>query len=104
MKIAYILSGKGFEREGEQMIKYFCNRCEKELKGNDLYRVEIKVCGYTSITDKYSVHFCADCLAKTVGNEIYHEIVMKNTERSQRIAERKAKNAKIEESEEQDNC
>ena len=30
MKIAYILSGKGFEREGEQMIKYFCNRCEIE--------------------------------------------------------------------------
>ena len=104
MKIAYILSGKGFEREGEQMIKYFCNRREKEITGNDFYRVEIKVRGYTRIIDNFSIHFCADCLAKTVGNEIYHEIAMKNTERSQRIAERKAKNAKIEENEEQDNC
>ena len=81
------------------MIKYFCNSCEKELIGNDLYRVEINVCGYTRITDNFSVHFCADCLAKTVGNEIYHEIVMKNTEREQRIAARKAKNAKIKERE-----
>ena len=81
------------------MIKYFCNRCEKELTGNDLYKVEIKVYGYTRITDNFSLHFCADCLAKTVGNEIYHKIVIKNTERNQRIAERKAKNAKIEESE-----
>ena len=81
------------------MIKYFCNRCGKELTGNDLYQVEIRVRGNTRITDNFSVHFCADCLAKTVGNEIYHEIVMKNTERNQRMAERKAKNAKIEESE-----
>ena len=82
------------------MIKYFCNRCEKEITGNDLYRVEIKVRGYKSITDSYSAHFCADCLAKTVGNEIYHKIVMKNTERSKRIAERKAKTEEVKESEE----
>ena len=81
------------------MIKYFCNSCEKELIGNDRYRVEINVRGYTRITDNFSVDFCTDCLAKTVGKEIYHEIVMKNTERNQRMAERKAKNAKIEESE-----
>lgn len=85
------------------MIKYFCNRCGKELIGNELYKVEIKVIGYTSITDRFSAHFCTDCVAKTVGNEIYHEIVMRNTERSRRKAEREAKNAKIEESEKQDN-
>lgn len=85
------------------MIKYFCNRCEKELTGNDLYRVEIKVCGYTRITDKFSIHLCADCLAKIVGNEIYHEIVMRNTERNQRIAERKAKTAEVKEGEDKNN-
>lgn len=85
------------------MIKYFCNRCEKELKGNDLYRAEINVRGYTRITDNFSIHLCADCLAKIVGNEIYHEIVMKNTERNQRIAERKAKTAEVKEGEDKNN-
>lgn len=85
------------------MIKYFCNRCEKELKDNDLYQVEIKVRGYTSITDNFSIHLCADCLAKIVGNEIYHEIVMRNTERNRRIAERKAKTAEGKEGEDKNN-
>ena len=85
------------------MIKYFCNRCEKELKGNDLYRAEINVRGYTRITDNFSIHLCADCLAKIVGNEIYHEIVMKNTERNQRIAERKSKTAEVKEGEDKNN-
>lgn len=55
------------------MVKHYCDKCNKELVSKeDMYQCELKVTGYTRITDKFYVEYCKECL-KTIIGEVFFD-------------------------------
>ena len=70
------------------MIKYFCNKCDNELKKNEIKPLTVST---SRIIPKYitvSLHLCNKCLIEFIGkeemehiNETYSEFLKKRDER-----------------------
>jgi hypothetical protein len=53
------------------MLKYFCDRCKKEIKENDPIWQINQIGQYGSIFDNERIHisFCDDCLSEFMGSD-----------------------------------
>lgn len=71
------------------MLKYFCDKCNKELTKEDKYHCEIKVKGFTRITDTFNVEYCKECLKGIIGQENYIKLCEFEEERKKRREELK---------------
>lgn len=71
------------------MVKYYCDKCGKELQGDERYRCDFKIRGYTAITDRFDVEYCEGCLKTIIGEEKFAELLRRKEERRERIEARK---------------
>lgn len=79
------------------MIKYYCDKCEKELSKDDYGKCEIRIRGFSFMTDTFSASYCDDCLSQIIGADNYAEMKKRKAERKKRVEEAKAeRRAKIE--------
>ena len=76
------------------MIKYFCDKCGKELTKAERYKCELKISGFAGVTDRIDCEYCEECLAKIVGKDKFARLLEIKAERQRRRAEREKERAK----------
>lgn len=69
------------------MNKCFCDKCKKELKGKEKHTGEIRIRGFYS--KSFYIDYCETCLEEIIGDDNYKKYKQEQSEREQRIAERK---------------
>lgn len=73
------------------MIKHYCDKCKKELVSKEnKYDCELKVKGYTRITDTFRIEYCKECLPTIIGEDNFNKLCYFEEEREKRRAERQA--------------
>lgn len=71
------------------MVKYYCDKCGKELPKAERYRTELKISGFAGITDRLDCEYCEDCLAEIIGKDKFTRLLELKAERQRRAEERK---------------
>lgn len=71
------------------MVKYYCDKCGKELPKAERYRAELRISGFASVTDRLDLEYCEDCLAEIVGKDKFTRLLELKAERQKRAEERK---------------
>ena len=71
------------------MVKYFCNKCQKELPKGSRYQCNMRIKGFSAIRDTFDCDYCEECLADIIGKENLEELKSREAERKKRVEERK---------------
>ena len=69
------------------MIKYFCEKCGKEIPKNERVACEIYIRRIS--VERIDCDFCQECLSSIVGKDRFCELIKKYEERRMRVEERK---------------
>ena len=70
------------------MVKYFCEKCGKEIPQNERVACEIHI-RKLAPAERIDCDFCQDCLSSIIGRDRYCELIKRYEERRMRVAERK---------------
>lgn len=76
------------------MIKYFCDKCGKELPKDDKCDCKLTVTGFKGFDDTFNAIYCVECLKEIIGADNWDELVYKKEERRKRIKEREEERRK----------
>lgn len=70
------------------MVKHYCDKCNKELRKEDMYRADMRIGGFAGIADSIKLEFCEECLGQIIGAENFAELLRRKAERQKRKEER----------------
>ena len=72
------------------MIKHYCDKCKKEIFKDELFAVEMRIRGFTAVSDNLPTEFCEPCFREIIGEDNFAEIKQRKLEREKRIEARRA--------------
>lgn len=73
------------------MIRFFCNKCGKELKFGDHRKVELTVRPYITYGGIFNLDYCENCFKEIIGEEEYTNMIKREAEHKQAVEERRKK-------------
>ena len=71
------------------MIKYFCEKCGKEIPKDERLACEIHIKKLTLSTNRIDCDFCQECISSIIGRDRFIELIKRYEERRMRVEERK---------------